>query len=459
MKVFSLLFALLLLIVCSCEDPTDVGAGIIPPSDALAVDSISFFDITVNNFRDDSILNSSISQVQLGRYDDETFGSGIASYYTEIFFNGFFNRLDDAVLDSLVLYLNVTGFQGDSLVPQTINIFEMADTLRSNIGDDGEFYYLFETVPKGDLITEFSNVVFTSNQTRVDTTLTSFHLKTQMPEEFSNNLFEQLNDSTITNSNEFQSYLNGLVFEPDVNAGGDGWFQIGTNTRLPELTGLYFYSHNDTDTVKNVITFPTTTDAIINGVYSSGAQNLNFLLNDYDDADMALLNQIDNPNPNGNEFGYLQGGNGTYAELNFDQLFDDFDGDNPQVNLAQLIIKPQLASLDDTLSLPVTLFLAEEFFRNDDGEKIGPVFGIDGSGRANTVDLSRFDQTATAFRVRVDEGEYEYRFTLPKTIQAMIDGELEPTLYMFVNTRSQSMNGLKFESSNTELEIYYTKIE
>jgi len=140
-------------------------------------------------------------------------------------------------------------------------------------------------------------------------------------------------------------------------------------------------------------------------------------------------------------------------------LFDDFDGDNPQVNLAQLIIKPQLASLDDTLSLPVTLFLAEEFFRNDDGEKIGPVFGIDGSGRANTVDLSRFDQTATAFRVRVDEGEYEYRFTLPKTIQAMIDGELEPTLYMFVNTRSQSMNGLKFESSNTELEIYYTKIE
>ncbi len=455
MKLFYFLIISLLIISVSCEDPNDVGAGIIPTDDALLVDSMVYTDVIFNNFRDDSILHSSLGTMQLGRYENDVFGVSNASIYTELYFDGTFNRLENAILDSLVLYLSVSGFQGDSLTPQTINVFELTDTLKTANGDDAELYYIFEDVSNGGLLTSFNNITYTSDSTLVDTTLTSPHIRTTISGSFAESLFTQLNDSTITTSTELQAFFKGFLFEPEANS-GDGWFEVNINNSLPQLSGLYFYYHNDDTTFNDVLQIQNISDFQPDeGSYESGSQSINQIINTYSEAEPQLQSQIDVFSVDGNPTGYLQGGNGTYLEIDFEDVINSLP-DDIHINLAELTIKPTFDNLDDTLYVPTSLILAEEFDVNDEGEREGGILRIDGTGFPTTVDFSRFDRTSTAFYDSEDE---EYLFFLPRSIQSMIDGLIDPTLILLVNDRAQSINGIKFGREDLELKLFYTKIE
>lgn len=457
MKSIYFLLISLLIISVSCEDPNDVGAGIFPDQDALEVDSIELTNLVFNNRRDDSILNSSITTHQLGRYRNDVFGVSDATIYTEIFFNGFFNRLDNAVFDSLVLFLNVEGFQGDSLIPQSFNVYEMTDTLMTaNNGASPQRFYISEGVSTGQQLGRFDNVLFSSDSTRVDTILTSSHIRTTLDNTFGQSLFQELNDSTITTSNELQEFINGLVITPEENSNGDGWFEIDVDNFFPELTGLIFYYHNDEDEeltvfqITNVLDFQPDV-----GMYQSGSQNINQIINTYEEAEPQLFTQINNFSSDGNEVGYLQGGNGTYIELDFQNVINNLPP-GAEINVAELDLRPTFENLDDTLFIPTSLEIAEGFVRNTSGEQIGPLLGIDGTGFPTTTDFSRFDITSTAFYNSTEE---DYSFFLPRTIQSMIDGTIDPKLFILIDERTQSINGIKFEREDLKLKLFYTLTE
>lgn len=119
------------------NEATDLGGGLIPP-----VDGINTFDtlITVQTFNDtfglltDSQYVAKGEVYYLGRINnDPFFGQTDARMFLElkpVFYPWYFrnNRPDSLYIDSVVLVLGYLETYGDTLVPQTVNVYEMAQS-------------------------------------------------------------------------------------------------------------------------------------------------------------------------------------------------------------------------------------------------------------------------------------------------------------------------------------------
>ncbi|MCX8019541.1 MAG: DUF4270 domain-containing protein [Chitinophagaceae bacterium] len=131
----------LLLSFSSCRrinDYTEVGDDLIPP-----IDNITTFDtsLTVQAFNDTfSLLMDSLRVIANDEHflgliqNDPIFGKTHAEIYLELkpdFFGSYpFSRRDSLIVDSLVLVLGFTQLYGDSLTPQTINVYELNQELK-----------------------------------------------------------------------------------------------------------------------------------------------------------------------------------------------------------------------------------------------------------------------------------------------------------------------------------------
>jgi Domain of unknown function (DUF4270) len=133
---FIAIIAATVILFSACKklnDSTDLGGGLIP-----LVDNINTFDTSISvltyndtlKFIHDSIRLGTADEFFLGKINNDLFfGKTDARLFLELkpanYPNVFANKFDSLFIDSVVLVLDYAETYGDSITPQTINVYEL----------------------------------------------------------------------------------------------------------------------------------------------------------------------------------------------------------------------------------------------------------------------------------------------------------------------------------------------
>ncbi|MEZ4920525.1 MAG: DUF4270 family protein [Saprospiraceae bacterium] len=133
--VFTVASLVFVFIWSACTKSTPFGADLLDDqvADFSVVDT---FTVRFSLEAEDSLLTSDRSSTAsvflCGTLQDPKFGQTSSDIYSLIQLAGFSPDFSDAVLDSVVLYLNYNpdGFYGDTMQPQTLRVHQLTDTLQ-----------------------------------------------------------------------------------------------------------------------------------------------------------------------------------------------------------------------------------------------------------------------------------------------------------------------------------------
>jgi|GEM_PF-4455251 len=448
-----------LFVLQSCEEPTEVGRGVVPPNDALFADSVEF-DVIVNTFRDDSIFLSNLSQPIIGHHNSPVFGSGFASLFNEVGFSEGYETDPTYMYDSITIALRAVGYEGDTLTPQSFNIYRMADSINSRSS-----YYADTSWLTSTLIGSFNNILPSRDSVFVAGELVPNHLTTRLDDGLGNFLFTNLNDSTIISDSTLQSLFNGIHIEPDLTGTGKGIFDINiaSNSSNDNYSGIYVHFHNATDTQAIHFEFDILGSNSLSGNYEPGRQNHNRVWHDFSTAEAGLTAQLPGYSASGFPDGYLVGGAGTAVLLEFPDVRSTIPSD-AQINRAEMIFSGEINDDADSLRIPSVLVLGEKFNLNTLGNPAGTYTTI--SGNTNSTeqpDPDRFYDISDSAFADVDEnGELRYEFNFPLYVQNIVAGTVSDSLYLFPQTRIGTFNAIKIGGTNNlsrpvKLKVIYSQ--
>ncbi len=447
-KIFLGGFALILILLFNrCEEPTLVGQDLIPPDDALEVDSIFYDSFALNMFRDDSIVFNGSPTLYLGKKSIENVGHSYANVFTEFYFSGNFNRIDNAVFDSLVLIISPTGFKGDTLTSQNIDVFELADTISYS---SEEPFYIGDSIKFGPQLGQFTNALFIQDSVENQTELNNRPLRALLDQTKGDALFQKFNSEEIKSNSAFQQYFKGVGLKTSSSSPGPGWFSLNS---VSSNSGLAMYYHNSEDTVAFLLPLTIVSDGLNSeGDYIPGSQNLNQLWAEY--TNPVIQTQLNQMAPDGNQDNYLQSGNGIYWTLDLSDLIDQVP-DDVSVNFAELKLAIDKQAQADSTLLPASLIAGFDFVRNSDDKRTGALIGLDGSNLAGTpTDGQIFDKNTSA--IFLEETD-EYIFQIPGTIQSMEQGIIDSKIYITTSSRSTGYETLKLSRPELSLKLIYSK--
>lgn len=204
-KGLSIFCAMVVLLLAACKDPNKVGIEVLPPSELVGMVYTDTTTIDLETQLIDSITTvSAQSDIHVfGNYLDPAMGNISAGTYTQFRFPN--TKLDlgspDSLrLDSIVLKLDVVGFFGRIETPQTMRVYEIAqsfdDTLKYTSKDS--LLVKSKDLANGKIINKNTSVL-TNVSVRLD-----------------NSIGERIlfapSDSTIDNA-MFLKYFKGLYFD------------------------------------------------------------------------------------------------------------------------------------------------------------------------------------------------------------------------------------------------------
>lgn len=456
MKSFFAFSFLLFCLLLACEDPSNVGNGVIPDDDALPVDSIDFTDFVLNNYTDDTLFTGFRNIMTLGEVSQGQLGTGHASIYNEVS-TGTYTVVDNPVLDSVVLYLRTVSYSGVEEEAQTFTVHTLQDSIPSNTG-----LLIDTTFTTNQQIGVFSDIIFSSDNVTINEQEVAPHISTHLDIPYFQDILNKLNDSTIVTTNELQNELLGVAILPSFSNSGKGLFTVDMSRLNGSQTSIrLYYTDAEDEQHTHVFNFSPVQDFTnSDDEYFAGVYNHNSLLVDNSSGIAEIGNQVDQFLQNGYNKGFIQGGHGIYTSITFDDLSQSLDP-NIKVNSARLTIRPLLTQLSDTIHLPLSIGLYEEFELNDEGNKNGGVIGIDGSGLVIRDPNRIYDSFTIANRFKEEEGKYSYTFSIPNYMERFKNNEETGTLYLLSSSRGSSFQGIVFDKTLTEpgihLRVKYTE--
>ena len=126
----ALMIGTMALAFVSCKkSPETIGNDLISDNNYFGVFHTDTVEVVCHSYLD-SVVTKNVSNVLLGAMKDPVFGTSEAGFYTQfrpsVAGQSFGNN---AILDSLVLQLCVSGYYGDTLTMQTVQVYELSDTL------------------------------------------------------------------------------------------------------------------------------------------------------------------------------------------------------------------------------------------------------------------------------------------------------------------------------------------
>lgn len=245
---------LLGLVLAACSKSTIVGSEIL--SDDFV--DVAFTDTTtikLLNIKADStrVYPPNSSTYLLGDIDDPVFGKTSTEVYSQIRKLFDIPDMENAVLDSVVLSVSISssGFWGDSLAIQDIEVFELGESI-----SDYDSIYSNQQFQKGMLLGSKS-----FNPVRTDTAAVVVNGDTL----YYNNIFRmQLDPSfgeklladtmALQNDTLIQELTNGLIIK--ASSVSNAVFGINNAVYLDDYTNkvILYYTSNDTITRKHALT-------------------------------------------------------------------------------------------------------------------------------------------------------------------------------------------------------------
>jgi hypothetical protein len=239
-----ILLSVLVLMACKKKE-NGLGQDVLDPNSLLNSSQIDTFELRTFTYAEDSIISDNPAYAVLGSYNDPSFGSVNAGFYTQFRLSGVnpnFGNLSDITIDSIVLGLEYRGYCGE-FSAQNLEVFEITEsfyldstyyafdqlnTLSTNLVEPGTETF----VPNPDGITVIGSDT-------VDTQL-RIHLKKSLAQRF---LYEAVTGGENFASNDnFLKYFKGLrvkVNNPPQASGKGGVFYFDLNDPLSKMTIYY----------------------------------------------------------------------------------------------------------------------------------------------------------------------------------------------------------------------------
>lgn len=317
----------ILIITFSCEeDPSSLGADLLPDSDKITYrydTTLTFNSYVTTN---EAIITSNFSHYSLGIIDDPYFGS-----FKGEFVGQFLPYINDPNImthniDSVVLYLAIDSIYGQAHESISFDVYE----LNSEINEDSSNYSNYDI----SALYSVADKINTSCNIQGDS-LIAFTLSSVFAEKLKS-------DTTFYSTDTaFKSEFKGISIIPTISDVPGGI--INTNIKSGD-SKIVFYYH--TDTVDSLS---------LNYSFSNGHR---FSKYTYDYSTAVVNDYLINPENENDDLMFLQGINGVSSKITFSNIKSWFEGDSSYSVLKAELTIPVFS--DDNIELfhpPQNLFL------------------------------------------------------------------------------------------------------
>ncbi|MCS7035639.1 MAG: DUF4270 family protein [Saprospiraceae bacterium] len=434
------------IVLLQCSKPTDFGADLLgnERGDFAYTDTLTL-RITVE--REDSTETSDRTStspyLMCGELQDPVFGRTTAALYTLFRPSDLSPRFQNAVVDSIVLFLRYAaeGFYGDTTQPQTVRVHRIAagSTLRWN-----QIYYSNQSLPTDELLGEVSGV-FPRPRTNLplfDTIERGPYLRIPLSNAFGQEILNT-DSLSLTADTLFWQKIRGLRITAASNTAPGAMLAFNLNNRGFSFIRLYFKYANDT--IANSRTFDFS---------FLGGNKFNHFEHQY--AGSLAENYVGKP---AQDLLFVQGLSGLRlrVEIPYAHLLD-----NVAINKAELEMTVADPLGANTHLPPVNQLVLSE----RPGDSVLLFIPDVAYSLSILNDFSRFGGTP---QLTVENGQSieRYRLTLTQRFQAMVDnasGDIKKqTLFVNVFPQSRSARrvvlfGPKSTTFPAKLALKYTRV-
>jgi len=383
-------------------------------------------------YNDQFLIGGYIGNKLLGAFNDPYFGVAKAGIVTQLALSELNNDFgENPRIDSVKLYLEYAGSYGDTSIPQTIEVFQLANTLSR----EQLYYSSFEPELGRKLgektLTPKPNTpdVIAGQRVRplLDVTLDSTY--------FYNEIVSQGDGDyePLSSTNEFFDFFKGMYIR---SANTDG--AILYHNLASQSSGVVIYYHNDEDTLDYSLNFAQD-EAVVPITFS-------VFDHDFSQARFDIDNQVDTNQ--GEERFYVQAMSGTAGILKIPGL-DTLAGKNILINGAFMNIY-KAKGTGTGLLVPSALEIRE--FQDSLGSRVLDFSQPESSQPGDGV--FRSEELRQGF----------YRFELSRHLFNILNGGYNGELAVVPTLRTSSARRAILEGGNSanpeqrvELTVYYTK--
>ena len=343
------MIGLLIFAFASCKkSPETIGNNLIGDSEYIDVYHTDTVDIVCHSYLD-SVNTTNPTSALLGAMRDPVFGTSEAGFYTQFRFSMAGQSFgSNPIVDSLVLQLSLTGCYGDTMVLQTVHVYELADTLSIH-----ESYYNHNVVATNAIDHangyQFRPCPHTKVHIIGTDTLAQPIIRIPLSQELGNKLI-MLDTAVYSLPDLFKEQFHGL-YVTCAPVGQDGAIS-SINLTNNEYTLLQLYYHNAATPNKPMR---------YNYYVTSSDIFFNHIDHDYTQGNPDFVGQVlGGQTALGQQRVYLQtmGGVRTFIKFpNLSHWADTLEGRHMVINEAKLILPVATAMLDSVYTAPSTYIL------------------------------------------------------------------------------------------------------
>ncbi|MBN1819217.1 MAG: DUF4270 domain-containing protein [Prolixibacteraceae bacterium] len=426
------------LFVTACDDPGELGMELLPNTDLISVNSLVDANNSAFTYLEDSLRTDETSKNLLGSIIDPVFGKttiDMACQYRLTYYPDF---QEDAVADSIFLYLFYKDFYGDTITPQHLKIYELDQPL-----SDTEKYYQDEDLSsykKDNVLAEYEfipkrTVTVDSTSGKLDTLYQTLKIPLDME------LAERFISADSTQIWDIESYFDffkGLYFGvEDVDQNGTIiTMEMLSNDYVNGSAVLIYYHETNAETgEQDTLSVPL--------VVSSLDVRVNSYKHEYSGSQINGL--IDNEQIVSENL-YIQSTGGLRSKIYIPGLDFWKDSVNIAINKAELVFQVDTIASDIlNFEPPARLLLT---FINDDGQEYLPV---------------DYSFSTTYYGGTLETSDYTYRFNIAQQMQRIIKGEFGNNgFYLGTANKNSEFRRVVLkgsgEAGGIKLNIAYSKV-
>lgn len=419
-RITTIFLSVFFLFLVSCEEENSIGFDLIPVGDRIIIYEDTQSVVLAKTITDHIITTDERSLCLLGSCEDDVFGMSKAEFVTEIRLSK--NAVwfgDNPKIDSIFLYLDYSGYYGDTSVMQNIKIHKLTE----NINDTLTYY----SNSKVSFEPEFYNKYYKPSPSD------SNNLKIRLPLEFGQELLD-IDTAYLEDNDSFKEIFKGLYFSTDNIGASIIYFDI-----LSSVSKITMYYSNDTS------------------ITNEDTLSFDFLLNEYCARFNIYEHQYQNSDISQNLFNenseriFLQSMGGLKAQIKFpfaeDWIETVAQAEHVSIVQAEIICKVEENNMN---MFPPPEKLILELIDRNEGFDAPSDYYID-----NNIDNNYFDGY-------FDSLNNCYSINITQYFQNLIDNNIENNGLFLLPTKSKvaANRVILYNSGNDKiyLKIRYSKL-
>ncbi|MBS9525373.1 hypothetical protein KI659_15240 [Litoribacter alkaliphilus] len=422
-----------LILASSCADPSDIGLELDPENNQIGV-FYAEIPLSASMILMDSVNTTNHLMILAGGHQSDYFGTTESIGFTRMFIDTRADRpSENAVLDSVKFQFEIISPIGSSFAQdKTLQVHQLQEPI------EDISYYNYDRLAFNPSPLATGTFRLTANRDTI--------VRTDVNEQFANQFFNDFKSGSNAFSDifAFRNYFNGIAIQGDVNENTSLPVRVGPNT------GMFFYYHNEGDTLPSTYTVST-----------SQSRRFNYVNNDRSGTPLESVQETFVPYEVGNIVG-AKGNTGLLIRLDTSPI-DAFLDTLQNVTFNQVTL--EMAPLEETTEAMPPFRTNQMLFLNDDNQV---EIGFEGNplsvqnnersqqiiGPDNTI-LPAFENPAGLEYVNGIQG---FSVVMTSYLNAVFRSDLERrNLLIFPNEGYyNTLREYRVNTDNIKLKVYYS---